>query len=149
MHSPRGTLAGWRAGEGDGGDAGSEGLPTARPTQGAPKPGCALALSAGWAQPAPKIPGRGGCTAGLMLLLLSTPQSRAQGSGEILQDCINLALPGDATLGAIKQGAVVEQKCDLGWGLKLSDAAAQGGGGFPIQLVNKQRFQFPGLPVWY
>lgn len=49
-------MADWRAGKGDGGAAGGEALPMARPTQVALKTGRALALSVGWAQPAPPDP---------------------------------------------------------------------------------------------
>lgn len=54
-------MADWRAGKGDGGAAGGEALPMARPTQVALKTGRALALSVGWAQPAPQISKSGGC----------------------------------------------------------------------------------------
>lgn len=49
-------MADWRAGKGDGGAAGGEALPMARPTQVALQTGRALALSVGWAQPAPPDP---------------------------------------------------------------------------------------------
>lgn len=65
-------------------------------------------------------------TAGLMLLLLITPQSQAQGSGEILQFCIYLPLPGEATLRAKKKRLQWSNSVIWARGLKLSDAEAQG-----------------------
>lgn len=61
-----------------------------------------------------------------MLLLLIIPQSQAQGSGKILQDCIPLPLPGDSTLRAIKKRLQWSSNVIWDRGVKLSHAEAQG-----------------------